>query len=47
MPILVNVIVLLTQIVSLGKIEKSGSAFFDILIPPIVPGVSPHGLVIR
>ena len=46
LPVLVNVIVLLTQTVSLGDIEKSASGFFEILIPPILPGVSPQGFEI-
>ena len=43
-PVLVNVTVLFTHMVSFGEIEKSASAFFEILIPPMVPGVSPQGL---
>jgi hypothetical protein len=42
-PVLVKVTALFTQTVSLGEIEKSALGFFEIRIPPIVPGVSPHG----
>jgi hypothetical protein len=42
-PVLVKVTALFTQTVSFGDIEKSALGFFEIRIPPIVPGVSPHG----
>lgn len=43
-PILVKETIVFWQTVSLGEIENAASDFFEIRIPPIVPGVSPQGL---
>ena len=44
--VFVNVILLPTQVVSFGEMVKSASAFLEIRIPPMVPGVSPQGFTI-
>ena len=46
LPVFVKVTTVFWHTVSFGDILKAATAFLETLIPPICPGVSPHGFEI-